>query len=284
MTANATTKPRKIQSFVARARVDEVERPLRDPEGDDRGEHQQRAGHRVDDELDVAREPARPAPDADQDVERDQHRLEEGVEEQQVLRGEDADDRAGEEEHQPVVGARALAAGPARVGDRGRADDDRQAGQPEREAVEADVVRDAEVAEPVCLVAVLEAAARSRSAASASIQSADLGERDEDASDRPPSSRGQRDQPDDERAGDGRKISGRQLSTQRTAMKTTTRTTTEARDRERVRAQQAGLDAAPTARADRVRADVDARSSEPSMTGSSIHRPERDAASQTAGR
>ena len=96
--------------------------------------------------------PSRPgaAPDADQDVERDQHRLEEDVEEEQVLRGEDADDRAGQEQHQPVVGARPLAADPdARRRSRPRITTTRQPDEPEREAEEADVVRDAEVAEPV---------------------------------------------------------------------------------------------------------------------------------------
>jgi len=45
-------------------------------------------------------EPAWPAPDADQHVERDQHRLEEGVEEEEILRGEHADDGAVEQQHQ----------------------------------------------------------------------------------------------------------------------------------------------------------------------------------------
>ena len=93
--------------------------PCWSPNDDDRGEHQQRAGHRVDDELDRRAQPSRPAPDADQDVERDQHRLEEDVEEQQILRGEDADDRAGQEEHQPEVGAR-RGRGPPRTRTRSR--------------------------------------------------------------------------------------------------------------------------------------------------------------------
>ena len=73
------------------SRVDEVERPVREPEGDHRAEHQERPGHRVDDELQRRRLAARPAPHADQDVERDQHRLPEHVEEQEVLGGEDAE-------------------------------------------------------------------------------------------------------------------------------------------------------------------------------------------------
>src|SRR5882724_9945087 len=43
------------------------------------------------------------APDADEHIERDHHRFEEGVEEEQVLRREDADDGSRQEEHQPHV-------------------------------------------------------------------------------------------------------------------------------------------------------------------------------------
>jgi hypothetical protein len=102
----------------ARADVDQVERPLREAVDDDRGQHQQRPSHRVEDELERGAEPARAAPHADEHVERDQHRLEEGVEQEQVLRGEDADDRAVEQEHQAHVGAHAVAPDPEGVSDR----------------------------------------------------------------------------------------------------------------------------------------------------------------------
>ena len=139
-----------------RTRVDQRERPLREPEDDDRRQHQQRAGHRVDDEGRCRPQAPRASPDADQDVQRDQHRLEEDVEEQQVLRGEDADDRAEQEQEQAVVGAAPLAVRPEPVADRRRADDDREPGEPEREAEEADVVGDAEVGEPLLPVLQLE--------------------------------------------------------------------------------------------------------------------------------
>ena len=102
----------------ARPRVDQAERALGEPEDDDRREHQQRAGHRVDDEDDRRVDPVRAAPDADEDVDRDQHRLEEDVEEEQILGGEDADDGADEEQHEAVVGARPVAAGPGAEADR----------------------------------------------------------------------------------------------------------------------------------------------------------------------
>ena len=46
----------------ARARVDQVERPLGEAEDDDRREHQQRARHRVDDERDRRGDPVRARP------------------------------------------------------------------------------------------------------------------------------------------------------------------------------------------------------------------------------
>ena len=143
---NANMKPRKIQRLALGGAVDEVERAGLQAVDDERGEHQERARHRVDEELHRRAEPAGAAPDADEDVERDQHRLEERVEEEQVLRDEDADGRAGEEEHQPEVRARPVAADPEAVADRGRHRDDGEPDEPEREAVLADVVRDAEVA------------------------------------------------------------------------------------------------------------------------------------------
>jgi hypothetical protein len=91
---------------------------------------------------------ARPAPNADQDIERDQHRLVEDVEEKEVLGGEDAHGRAGEEEHEPEVRARPIAARPEPVGDRHRHDSQRQADEPERPVVESDLVGDAQVVEP----------------------------------------------------------------------------------------------------------------------------------------
>jgi hypothetical protein len=124
-------EPEEDPRAVAGAALDHVEGALREAEDDDRSEHQQRPRHRVDDEHDGRAQPACPAPDADQDVERDQHRLEEDVEEQQVLGGEDADDRAREHQHQPEVGPRPVAADPERVRDRRGADDDGEADEPE---------------------------------------------------------------------------------------------------------------------------------------------------------
>ena len=114
LTAKAATKPRKIQSLAARARVDEVERALREAEDDDRGEHQQRAGHRVDDELDRRREPARRRP-------RRRRGRRAGSASPRRRRRRASRSWAAKtptiapvrKQHQPEVGARPLAPGPA---------------------------------------------------------------------------------------------------------------------------------------------------------------------------
>ena len=204
-----------------RSQGEQRERPLREPENDDRREHQQRAGHRVDDERRGRTQPPRPAPDADQDVDRDQHRLEEDVEEQQILGGEDADDRAHQEEQQPVVRAAALAVRPQRVADRGRGDDDGQPDEPEREAVEADVVGDAEVAEPAVLVLQLQPLVEVE-AGDDDHPEPDLDESSEQR-ERTGHAPWQRQQPDHERR-DERE--GDQRSRHWTVMKTTMRTAT----------------------------------------------------------
>ena len=163
----------------ARPHLDEVERALLDAEDDDRRQHQQRAGDRVDDEFDRRPEPAGAAPDADQDVERDQHRLEERVEEQQVLRAEDADDRAGEEEQQPEVGARPLPARPPRVAAGDGAADDGQPDEPGAERVLADVVAHAERREPRVLLVELQRRVAEVDVLDGREPEADLHQRDE---------------------------------------------------------------------------------------------------------
>ncbi len=177
----------------------QVEGSLREPQHDHRREHQKRARHRVDDELDRRAEPPRAAPDADQDVQRQQHRLPEDVEEEQVLRGEDADDRGGQQQHQTEVSAGSGPAGPEGVSDRRRLHDHRQADEPERKAVHADVVRDVEVAEPVRPLVELEAAAVEVEPDQRLDPDSDLRECDQQR-DRAGRERVPREQPDEERA------------------------------------------------------------------------------------
>ena len=169
--------------------------------------------------------PARPAPDADEHVDRDQHRLEEDVEEDQVLRREDADERADEEEHQAEVGAGAIAVGPGAVADRARADDDGQADEPELEAVETDGVRDPELLEPLLARGVLLHVAPEVEVPRAPEPEPDLGERDEEREARGRLAGDRRD-PDEQRA-DERDDDEQRGQHQRTTRKTRARTATE---------------------------------------------------------
>jgi hypothetical protein len=69
--------------------------------GDRRDQHQERPDQRVDDELRRRPHPVARAPDADQEVERDQHQVEEGDEQDQVLGAERAEHGAlGEAEEE----------------------------------------------------------------------------------------------------------------------------------------------------------------------------------------
>jgi hypothetical protein len=74
-----------------------------DPEADHRGEHEQPADQRVEEELDRRVLPAGAAVRADDEVHRHEHDLEEHVEQEHVGGGEDADHRALEGEQQGEV-------------------------------------------------------------------------------------------------------------------------------------------------------------------------------------
>ena len=102
-------------------------------------------------------------------------------------------------------------------------DDHREPGEPEREAVEADVVGDAEIAEPALLVLELKAPVEVE-AAERDRPEGDLGERDEQGEHAGDAAR-QRQQPDDER---GSEREDDQRSRHWTVMKTTMSTATAA--------------------------------------------------------
>ena len=161
---------------VARSDLGQEERPLRDPERDDRREHQQRAGHRVEDEGHRRLDPRRAAPDADQHVDRDQHRLEEDVEEDRGPGTRTRRRASRQEQHQAVVRPRPFAADPEPVADRGGADDDRQPDEPVLEPVQADRVGDAELGEPLALGGELLRVAREVEVPRRADPEADLGE------------------------------------------------------------------------------------------------------------
>jgi hypothetical protein len=72
----------------------------------DADQHEERADHRVDEELQTRVDAPLAAPDPDDEVHRDEHRLPHHVEEEQVERHEDAEHPGREEEEERVVRAR----------------------------------------------------------------------------------------------------------------------------------------------------------------------------------
>ena len=69
-------------------------------QADDGHQHQHAAGHRVEDELHRGVDAPVVAPDADEEVHRDQDEVPEDVEQEQVERGEDAEHRRLEQQHE----------------------------------------------------------------------------------------------------------------------------------------------------------------------------------------
>ena len=131
--------------------------PGHEGRGQHRDQHEQAADHRVDDEGERGPRPPRPAPHPDQEVERDEHRLPEDVEEHQVA--------GGEEPEQPGLGqqqAGEVAPGALRrahaAGHDGQEEERRgQQQEPDRDAVHADVPGQAHLARPALVVDELQA-------------------------------------------------------------------------------------------------------------------------------
>ncbi len=159
--------------------------------GDRRDQHQQRADQGVDDHLQGRRRGARPAlavaaPDAEEEVERDQHQVEEEDEQQQVLSEEGAQRRRLGDQHQeeeqlwPLLlpeGGKGRAAGPQHR---------RQQDEEDVEPVDAEAVVDAEPGDPGDVDGVLQA----RGAGVEAGQGADRqSQRDKRAERRPPAGR-----------------------------------------------------------------------------------------------
>ena len=115
---------------------------------DHRGEHQDAAERRVEHELERRVDPPLAAPDADDEEERDQHRLPEQVEQEQVLRDERAEHRELQREHHRVEELHVLLDGGERARDDQRAEEGRQQDEQHVVAVEADLVIDAPGRDP----------------------------------------------------------------------------------------------------------------------------------------
>ena len=84
-----------------------------DIESDDRSEHQESAEEAVEQEFHCCRDPLTGAIATDEEVDRDQHRFEEDIEEEDIGRSEDTDHHRLKDEDQDVEG---LGAPPAAFG------------------------------------------------------------------------------------------------------------------------------------------------------------------------
>ena len=117
-------------------------------EVDERDQHQQRAQQRVQEELDRRVDAPLAAPDPDDEVHRDQHRLEEHVEQDRVERCERAvDEPRHDQERRVVLRDAHLDHFPARPHDQHR-DEAVQDDEEHRNAVDAQVVEDVEIRNP----------------------------------------------------------------------------------------------------------------------------------------
>jgi len=90
----------KLQPLHRRRQVGGAELPV---DGDDGQQHQHRAQERVEKELEGGIDPPRAAPHADDQEHRDQHALEEDVEQREVERAEHADHEGLEHEERDHV-------------------------------------------------------------------------------------------------------------------------------------------------------------------------------------
>ncbi len=115
----------------------------------DAQQHQHRAEQRVQEELDRRVELARAAPDADQQVHRDQHGFPENEEEEEIERHEDAQHAGLQHQKPDVVFLHAILDRGPRGEDRDPAQQRGQHDQQERNAVDAEDVAGADRGDPV---------------------------------------------------------------------------------------------------------------------------------------
>ena len=158
--ANASAKARKPQNCSCAGNLERVEplqveavgagrRVVQIRQRQNRQQHQHAAGHRVENELHRRVDAALVAPDADQEVHRDQHRVPEDVEQEQVERDEHADHRALEQQHADAERFRLLVHRFPGTEQRERGEKAGQDEQQQADAVDADEIADPEGGDPV---------------------------------------------------------------------------------------------------------------------------------------
>jgi hypothetical protein len=115
---------------------------------DHRDQHQQRTHQRVQEELDRRIYPVGAAPDADDDEHRNQRGFEEDVEQQAVERAEHADHQAGQDQEGAHVLRDPLLNHPPAGYHHQHRDERGQRQEPQRQAIDAQRVADAETVDP----------------------------------------------------------------------------------------------------------------------------------------
>jgi hypothetical protein len=124
------------------------DRVMHPRQADDRDQHQHAAGHGVEDELDRGVDALVVAPDADQEIHRDQDEVPEDVEQEDVEGAEHADHRRLEQQHEDREFLHLLLDAVPRRQERNRRQEAGQHQQHEAETVDAEVILDAELRNP----------------------------------------------------------------------------------------------------------------------------------------
>ena len=177
-------------------------------EREDGDEHQQRPGHREQDELHGGVDAAAAAPDADHEVHRNQHRFPEHVEEEEIEADEDADHPRLEHEERHHELLHAVVDGVPGGRERDRCDERGEEHEQQADAVDADVIADTEPGNPA---AVLHELIVRGATVEAEVERQREGERDERDRERAEAQRDllpARHEEKDDGAGDGKERDG----------------------------------------------------------------------------
>ena len=147
---------RRVQRRGDELRDVEAREPGARVEHQERHQHQHAARERVEEELDRGVDPPLVAPDPDEEVHRDEHGLPEHVEEEEVLGHEDPDHPRLEQQHEDHELAHPLLDRAPGAEEAERGEERGQDHEPQRQAVDADVVADAPGRDPGALLAELQ--------------------------------------------------------------------------------------------------------------------------------
>ena len=131
--------------------------PMPDRHVEDREKHQQASGHREEKELHGRVDPASAAPDSDDEVHRNEHDLPEDVEEREIQSDQAPEHPGFEHQKRDRVAPRLLLDVRDREEKRHGGQHDREKDEDERDAVDAERVRDPERRDPRDCFAELEA-------------------------------------------------------------------------------------------------------------------------------